>query len=602
MPSNTSINYTTLDFDTLKDNLKGFMQSQSVFQDYDFEGSNISVLLDVMAYNTQLNAFYLNMIGNEMFMDTALQRDSVVSHAKELNYVPRSFRSAVATVDITLQDGSGSASLLIPRGTTFTGTSGNRNFTFVTDSNVQAVSSSTTANTFVASNVSLFEGDYVSDNYVVNYAGESRYLITNKTVDTNSITVTIVEDNGAATLSYKKADSLFGLQNNSQVFFLQAAEGDTYEIVFGDGVIGRRPKDRSVVIVQYRKCNGELPNGIQKFTADGDVGSATVTNIVVQGRASGGSIPESLSSIRFNAPRAFTTQERVVTAEDYETLLKANFSEINAVSAYGGEESYPPQFGKVIVAVDLKTTDTLPPSKRDIYTRFIKPRSPLAIDPVFVSPEYTYVAINSSVKYNINETSLNIEDIRTLVRSTIQQFNLTNINGFNKTLYYSRLISAIDGAQISIVSNDTNITAMKLFEPSITGPSNYVIDFGMALRDDIGQLYDSGGAHPQSEISILSSSAFLYAGRECFLEDDGEGKVLIVSNEEENHVRIEDIGTVDYGTGIVSLESFAPTFVFGNQVQLYGRTFERDIRSQRKTILSIRDADINIDVQQVRGR
>lgn len=601
MPSNTSINYTTLDFDTLKDNLKGFLQSQSVFQDYDFEGSNMSVLLDVLAYNTQLNAFYLNMIGNEMFMDTALQRDSVVSHAKELNYVPRSFRSSVAEVDITLTDSSGAASLLIPRGTTFTGTAGNRNFTFVTDSNVQAIASPTTANTFVASGVSLYEGDYTSDNYVVNYLSESRYLITNKTVDTNSITVTIVEDNGATSLSYKKAESLFGLKNNSQVFFIQAAEGDTYEIVFGDGVIGRRPKDRSIVIIQYRKCNGELPNGIQKFTSDGDIGGATVQKIDVKGRASGGSIPESLSSIRFNAPRAFTTQERVVTAEDYETLLKANFSEINAVSAYGGEESYPPQFGKVIVAVDLKTTDSLPPSKRDIYTQFIKPRSPLAIDPVFVSPEYTYVAINTTVKYNINETSLNIEDIRTLVRSTVQQFNLTNINGFNKTLYYSRLISAIDGAQISIVSNDTNVTAMKLFEPAITGPANYVIDFGMALRDDIGQLYDTD-VRAASELSILSSSAFLYAGRECFLEDDGEGKMLIVANEEDNHVRIEDIGTVDYNTGVVSLESFAPTFVFGNQVQLYGRTFERDIRSQRRTILSIRDADINIDVQQVRGR
>ena len=412
------------------------MQAQDVFKDYDFDASNISVLLDVLAYNTSLNAFYLNMISNEMFLDTALQRDSIISHAKELNYLPRSFRSAVATVDINLTSTSEDASILLARGSTFTGTLGNRNFTFSLPENVQALSTATQG-VFKAEDVLIYEGDYTSDSYVVNDQNPARYLITNKTVDTNSLRVTVIEDNGAETISYVIRDSLFNIESDDSVFFLQAAENDTYEVTFGDGIIGRKPKNNSVVLIEYRTSNGELPNGIGKFVSDDTISGATVTSVVTKSKASGGSVPESLTSIKFNAPRAFSTQERVVTAEDYSTLLKTNFSEINDVIAFGGEIADPPQFGKVIVSVDLKNTDELPESFKQRYRSFIKPRSPLSIDPVFIRPDYTYVTVDSLVKYDINRTSLNIDDIKSLVLSSIQSFNNENINGFGKTLRYS---------------------------------------------------------------------------------------------------------------------------------------------------------------------
>lgn len=598
----SSNDLTTLDFSTIKDNLKEYLSDQAIFQDYDFEASNINVLLDVLAYNTYMNSFYLNMISNEMFLDTAIMKDSVISHAKELNYLPRSFRSAVATVDITLVDSSEDATILIPRGTTFTGTSGPKNFTFSLPENVQALSTNEQG-VFKASGVNIYEGDYVSDSYVSNTLNPPRYIITNKTVDTNSIRVTVIEDNGAVALSYVIKDSLFDLDSTDQVFFLQAIENDSYEILFGDGVIGRPPKNNSVILIEYRKCNGELPNGIGTFVSDDDIGSAVVTKIETKSKAAGGSIPESISSIKFNAPRAFTTQERVITAGDYATVLKSNFSEINDVYAYGGEEFDPPQFGRVVVAVDLKNTDELPQVFIDKYYAFVKPRAPLAIDPIFVKPEYTYLSINTSVKYDITQTSLNIDDIKSLVLSSIQTYNSDKLNGFGKTLRYSQLVTAIDDAQESIVSNDTEVHATK-FIAYTDQRSNYTIDFAFPLKNDSGRRI---GTHDANKHSTVTSSPFEFQGEECFFEDDGAGNIQIVKYDfrsdvsARQHVVLATIGTVNYDSGVIILENFAATRVYGNELKVSVEARDKDITSQRKSILRVLDEDINIGVIQVRN-
>lgn len=585
---------TSLDFTLIKENLKNYLKEQKIFQDYDFEGSNINVLLDVMAYNSYLNGFYLNMIGNEMFLDTALLRDSVISHTKELNYVPRSFRSATANVNLTIVD-SDAAAVVIPRGTSFTGTAGNRNFTFVTGENISAVPSGT--NTFTAENVNLYEGDYVSDTFVVDYANPVKYTLSNKTIDITSLLVTVLEDNGNTVRTYSKTDSLFGLNSLSEVYFVQPADLDRYEIIFGDGVVGRKPEDRAVIVVQYRATNGELPNGISLFAADGKIGTAIITNVTTNEAARGGAISEGLDSIRFNAPRAFTTQERVVTARDYKTLLTNQFTEINDISAYGGEEEVPPRFGKVVIAVDLKTSDELPPSRTAAYTSFIKQRSPLAIDPVFVKPEYTNVKVNTTVRYNINQTQLTSNDIKFITEQAIRTYNTENLNGFNKTLRYSRLVSAIDAAQVAIVSNDTEVQVSKTIVPRAGVSGNYNVDFGVALRDNI-----SGKArvHPDTEISIVSSSPFIFNGTECFLEDDGDGLLFITAQDGTNHVKIQEIGTVNYDTGYVQIINFIPQQLLNNGIDVFGRTLDLDIKSERKTILSIRSSDITVNVEQVR--
>jgi len=591
----TSNDLTTLDFASIKENLKLYLKSQDLFRDYDFEASNINVLLDVLAYNTSLNGFYLNMVANEMFLDSALLRDSIVSHAKELNYIPRSFRSAQARVNITLRDNSENATVLIPRGTSFTGTAGSRNFTFTTNQNIQAFSTDT-QNVFLATDVVLYEGDYVQDSYVADTQNPVRYLITNKTIDTTSLRVTVIEDNGATVLNYDIRDSLFGLGATSQVFFLQAAENDSYEILFGDGVIGRPPKNNSIVLIEYRACNGELPNGIRTFAADDDITTATVTDIRVLSRASGGSIPESVESIKFNAPRAFTTQERVVTAQDYATLLKANFSEINDIAAYGGEEFDPPQFGKVIIAVDLKNTDSLPDTYRAKYRDFIKPRSPLSIDPVFIVPNYMYLTVSSNVKYDITQTALGVDDMKSLVVSAIQSFNFNNLNGFNKTLRYSKFIAAIDGAQDAIISNDTTVEATQFISLNVAERTNYTIDFGMPLVNDIGQ---KQGDHSSNQRAVVRTDTFLYQGEQCSIEDNGLGDLIIIKSTTSTHTQLTSIGSVNYETGVLRINNFLPQDQ-KPQLKVTVTPREKDITAKNRSILRVLDADINVRIEQVR--
>jgi hypothetical protein len=579
--ANSSNDLTTLDFDTIKSNLKTYLSSQDIFKDYDFDGSNMSVLLDVLAYNTYNNAFYLNMIGSEMFLDSAQLRDSVVSHAKELNYTPRSYRSAYANVNITVTaTDPEKTSITMPKGTSFTSRIGSRTYTFTTDQNIVIGGDNPT---FTESNVLIYEGDYVVDSYVVNDSSPETYLLTNFTGDITSLTVDVIEDNGATTLSYSRATSLFDLDSTSQVFFVQPKSG-SYEIIFGDGVIGRKPKDRSIISIEYRNCNGELPNGANAFTADGPIDGEDGVVITVNEQARDGAVEESISSIKFNAPRAFTTQERAVTADDYETLLLNEFPEINEVVAYGGEEANPPQYGRVIISVDLTDADKLPDSKKDQYYNFIKPRSPLAIDPVFKEPIYTYLEVISDVRYNINVTSKNESDIETLVLSSILDYNNTNLDGFRKTLRESKLTTQIDNADSSIISNSTDIRLIKRLTPVLSKPTNYTIDFGTALQT-------------QSNDTIVNSGLFKYSGLDVRLEDNA-GVMQIVSSTD--GTLISDVGTVDYDTGLVNLVSFGPESYLGSYINLYAIPKDKDVASSRNVVLSIDERDISVNATQVR--
>ena len=579
--ANSSNDLTTLDFDTIKSNLKTYLSSQDIFKDYDFDGSNMSVLLDVLAYNTYNNAFYLNMIGSEMFLDSAQLRDSVVSHAKELNYTPRSYRSAYANVNITVTaTDPEKTSITMPKGTSFTSRIGSRTYTFTTDQNIVIGGDNPT---FTESNVLIYEGDYVVDSYVVNDSSPETYLLTNFTGDITSLTVDVIEDNGATTLSYSRATSLFDLDSTSQVFFVQPKSG-SYEIIFGDGVIGRKPKDRSIISIEYRNCNGELPNGANAFTADGPIDGEDGVVITVNEQARDGAVEESISSIKFNAPRAFTTQERAVTADDYETLLLNEFPEINEVVAYGGEEANPPQYGRVIISVDLTDADKLPDSKKDQYYNFIKPRSPLAIDPVFKEPIYTYLEVISDVRYNINVTSKNESDIETLVLSSILDYNNTNLDGFRKTLHESKLTTQIDDADSSIISNSTDIRLIKRLTPVLSKPTNYTIDFGTALQT-------------QSNDTIVNSGLFKYSGLDVRLEDNA-GVMQIVSSTD--GTLISDVGTVDYDTGLVNLVSFGPESYLGSYINLYAIPKDKDVASSRNVVLSIDERDISVNATQVR--
>lgn len=594
MAANSSISLTSLDFDDYKLSLKTFLKSQKNFKDYDFEGSNMSVLLDVLAYNTYQNAFYMNMIGNEMFLDTAQLRDSVVSHAKELNYLPRSFRSAEAEIQLTINTTDpDKKNITIPKGTNFTSRVGSNTYNFTTNENIVVTSSN---NTFVTS-FKIYEGDTFTDTYNVNYQFIKNYVITNKNVDLSSLKVTIIEDNGATLRSYTRATSLFGLNSTSEIFFVQPYVNETYEVVFGDGIIGRQPLNNSVVVLEYRLSNGELPNGARTFRNSTRIDNESNVAIRTISSATGGSVYESIDSIKFNAPRAFTTQERAVTAEDYENLLKINYPEINTVTAYGGEDADPPQFGKIFVSVDLKDVDGLPQIKRKEYGNFLKSRSTVAMDPIFIDPEYTYLDIESVVKYNINLTNLNPDDIKTLAISSMLKYADVNLNNFASTFRYSRFLEAIDDSDASIISNETDVKLTKYLTPFLNRDQKITIKFDTPLSDILSPF---PGEHPLTDFHTITSSNFVYQGQVCNFEDDGDGAIRIVTSQGNTHRVVNTIGTVDYASGQVNIQNLNIASYFGSYLKVYAVPELLDVTSTKNTILNITEPDIRITVEQIR--
>jgi hypothetical protein len=439
---------------------------------------------------------------------------------------------------------------------------------------------------------------YLTDTYAVDYNNPLIYKINNKTVDVSSVSVLVLEDNGSVTQEYSRATSMFGHDENSKVFFLQPSVGDTYEVVFGDGVVGRKPKNNSIVIIEYRVSNGELPNGAFRFINAARIDNEANVAIVTLSAAADGAVAEDLNSIKFNAPRAFTTQERAVTAEDYENLLKANFPEINAVTAYGGEDAIPPQYGRIFVSVDLTDVDGLPQIKENEYKTFLRSRSSVAMEPLFISPEYTYLKIDSNVKYNINRTGLNPEDIRTYVTDAILNYASSSLNSFSKTFRYSKLVQAIDATDASIISNETDINLVKYLTPTLGVPQNITVDFKCPLTQEIPLL---GDEHPLIDIHAISSTPFTYTGiQNCIIEDNGDGILRIVTASGPNHKKIVDIGTVDYDTGIVRINNFNIQNFSGTSLKIYAVPRSRDITAIQNVILNIIESDVNITIEQIR--
>ena len=592
--ANTSISLVSLDFDSFKQNLKTYLKSTPQFKDYDFEASNISVLLDLLAYNTYNNSFYLNMIASEMFLDSAQIRDSVVSHAKELNYLPRSFRSSKADLEVVINSSDPQKkNITIPKGTGFTSRIGANTFLFTTDQNIVV----TSANSTFRTTLSVYEGDFISDRYVYSDRIQNRYTISNKNIDLQSLKVVIVEDQGSVIEEYKRATTLLDLDETSKVYFLQAGVNEKYDVLFGDGIVGKKPKNDSGIILEYRVSSGELPNGCRIFRSAENIDNESNVVVTALSVSTGGAVNETIDSIKFNAPRSFGTQERAVTAEDYENLLKQYFPEINAVSAFGGEEADPPQYGKVFVSVDLQNVDGLPKIKEEEYKRFLRTRSTVSMEPVFVSPDYTYIRVDSNIKYNINKTGLNPEDMKTIVISSILNFASINLNSFAKIFRYSKLISNIDSAEASIVSNETEVELAKYLTPKLNTAQKLTVDFKTELADD---LPPAAADHPAGDKHTISSSFFTFNGVRCNLEDDGNGKIKVVTSSSNSHRFVAEVGTVDYAKGRIEIKSFNISSYEGNYLKIYARTRTKDIQSSKNVILNILEPDVNITVEQIR--
>jgi hypothetical protein len=597
MAANNVINLVGLDFDNLKASLVTYLKSQQQFKDYDFAGSNMNVLLDVLSHNTFKNAFYLNMVASEAFLDSAQLRQSVVSHSKELNYIPRSARSAKATLRYQFTNNA-VTSIEIPKGTTYTTTVGFNLLTFVT--NERRIISSTTGNFDFT--LDIYEGQYVTDSFLVDdNLTDQRFILSNENIDTTSMTVRVFENDGNDIIDYTFTQTLLDVKSSSRVYFLQPAENNKYEIVFGNDIIGRKPKNSGIVAVEYRVSRGELGNEATKFTLAEDIPAIkNITPLVYSENnesptSLGGASSESIESIKFNAPRHFQIQERAVTASDYEVMMKQKFPEINAISVYGGETVSPPRYGKVFVAVDISNVDGVPSSKKTEYYNFLKTRTPLSIDPIITEPEILYYSVNSTVKYNINVTDKKNEDIKSLVTSAVKTYNTTYLNDFNSTLYYSKLVSDIDDADPSIVSNDTYILLYKKLTPTIGATQSFNINFYTHLLGT-NELQNK---HSVDSLHSIRSTPFTYNGELVTFGDDGMGSITIAKTVGNTHTIAARVGTVDYETGKVSINNVMIEGYLGDSIKIYALPKDKDVSSTKNIILTVEDNEIKITVNQV---
>lgn len=581
MAANTSLEVTGLDFESNRANLVNFLRSQPRFKDIDYTGSNIAVLLDLLAYTTYQTAFYTNMVAGEMFLDSAQMRSSVVSHAKELNYLPRSFRSAQAQLTLRVTPDSPTDAVTVPAGTSFTAKVGSNTFTFSLPSTT-VLNIANANGMFELANTTVYEGVHVTDSFVFDSSNTyQRFTLGSPTIDTDSIEVTVVEDGGETFIPYIVSTTLFDLTTNNNVCFLQATGSDNYELFFGNNKTGRKPKDGAVIITEYRTCSGELPNGADTFVTNGPIDGHSNVEVVILSTAVGGAVSESVEEIRFNAPRYFQTQERAVTSGDYITLLRNEFPEINAINAFGGEDTDPPQFGKVVLSIDVNDADGVSESNKQRYREFLQSRMPLSIDPVFINPEFIYLNVNTIVRYNVNVTDLSAQDIQALVAGAIQEFDEINLSNFNTTLRFSRFTKAIDDADASILSNDTEVTAYKTYVPSITKTNSFTLNF-------------------YNPVLSVATTPFYYNDKQVMIKDNGTGTLQVVSYADKKTVVINRIGTINYTNGRVTVSNLSVS-----QYPSYGIKFtvtpdSKDIAALRNNIVTIRDSDVVVSVRSER--
>jgi hypothetical protein len=592
--ANSSLVLTTLDFDTLKQSFIDFMRSQDEFRDYDYAASNLNVLIDLLSYNSHLNAWYTNMELAESFLDSAQLKSSVISHAKELNYVPRSARSAEANVQ--LQFTGSQSTYLLQKGQTFSTTIKSNTYSFSISDNLLL----TSTNGYFTANISIFEGVYFYDTYTLNSSDPTqRLVISNPNVDISSLSVVVYENNSIVGTPYTQATTLLGVRATNKVYFVQQAENEQYEVVFGDGVIGYRPLDGAIISLNYRVTNGKLGNGAKLFTINfnpGPTEDATSVNVATISVSAGGADAEDIESIRYYAPRAFQVQHRAVSANDYAIMLRTQFPEISAISTYGGEELNPPQYGHVAIAIKIEDVDGLPDSKLQAYKNFLSDKTSLTTRPIFVSPQFSYIAVRSTVNYNINLTALTPDNIRTLVILAVQNYAEENLGDFAGRFRYSRFCSMIDDTDQSIVGNETETLLYRKISPAHSVSSNIDIPFSMTIQKGLTQ----PGSPASFEFHSVYSSNYILNGAQTRFADDGLGRLFNVSTHNGVDQFVNEVGTVNYETGLVRLINFVADDYDGTAIKVYVRPREKDILENQSTILDIEGGEIQVTVETVR--
>ena len=592
MATNQNITTSELDFDAIRNNLKTFLQGQDTFKDYDFEGAGLAVLLDLLAYNTHYNALYTNLAVNESFLDSASKRSSVVSRAKEIGYIPHSATAATATVTIVVSSITTSpipAVLTLPAYSAFSTTIDGTNYTFY---NTEAVQASYIDSKYTFVGVKIKEGIRLSFKYVASEG--AIYTIPNIDADLSTLNVR-VQDNASSSVytSWINQEDILNLDGTSKVYFIKEIEGQLYQLEFGNDVVGKALANGNVVNVSYMVTNKATANGARVFTYSGSsLGGAVAVTTTTP--AIGGSDIESIDSIRYNAPRSYSAQNRAVTVEDYKAIMYRLYPEAESVNVWGGEDNVPPQYGRVFLSVKPTTTDILTAAQKDfIKTQLLKQKNVVSITPVIVDPEYIKLEIVTTAYYNPRMTGMSETELKSLVTQTIKDYNTQNLQSFSGVFRHSNLSSKIDATEASVVSNITTLKLHREVDVKYNANENYTINIG-------NPIYNSG----VGEQSILSTGFYIQGNANLmYLEDSpasttsGILKMYYYDIDVKTYYR--NFGTIDYVNGIIYMDSLEITGIDqsnGGIFDLIIKPQSNDVVSVRNQLVTIPDSHITVNI------
>src|SRR5210317_1955351 len=589
MASN-KLEVSELDFDNIKSNLKTFLQNQSVFQDYDFEGSGFAVLLDVLAYNTHYLGFNANMLANEMYLDSADIRKNIVSLAKMLGYTPTSPKAATASIDILLNNASG-ASVTMAKGTTFTSSIDGTTYQFVTNAS-HTISPSSGVYRF--SSIPVYEGTLVTFKYTVDSSDpDQRFIIPSVNADTSTLRVQVQNSvSDTTTATWSKATGFTSLDDTSKVYFLQEGEDGKFEVYFGDGIVGKSLTDGNIVILEYIVSNKTEANGASTFTLSGSVGGFTDVTITTVSNAQGGAEAQSKESIRFNAPLQYSAQDRAVTTSDYETKVLELYPNAQSVSAWGGEDDETPVYGVVKIAIKAASGSTLTDATKQSIITQLKKFNVASVRPEIIDPETTTILLTSNVKYDEKSTTKTADTLKSEIITALNNYTTNNLEKFDKVFRYSKIVELIDDTDSSILSNITTIKMRKTLTPLLNTSARYDIYF----RNSI---YNPHPEHKSAQGGVLETSGFKISGdtnnRVYYLDDDGIGNVrrYYLTGSTRNYVNNTQ-GTIDYATGQITVSSLSISNV-ENIRGAVSSVIEFTTQPNSNDIIPVRDQIISID-------
>ena len=580
-----------LEFADIKTALKDYMRAQSDFTDYDFEGSALSQVLDVLAYNTYYTAFNTNMVVNEMFLDSATLRDNVVSLAKQLGYFPKSITAPKAAVDMVLTfTGTAPSAVSLKAGSGFVTNFDSTLYRYILKDDLKV---SVANNVATFTDIPIYEGSYISTRTIIDVTNKNqRFVINNPGIDTNTLKVKVFEA-ASSTIStdYKAANNILDIGANDKVFFISEIEDEKYEIFFGDGVLGKKLDDGNIVDISYIVTNGTDTNGAKTFTFNGlmedengvtVVAPYTVTSITTSSVATGGADIETIDKIKFNAPKFYGSQNRAVTQNDYKAIVRNLYPAISDIIVFGGEDQEPPAYGKVFLSVKPTEAVTLSSFTKNELKSELKKYTVASIRPEFVDPSILFLELTSNIYYNGTKTKMLPTEVASTVSTAITEYLKTSgTEKFNGKFRYSKFIGVIDNSDRAINSNDTDVTMRKDFIAQINASSYYEVCYGNPFLIDCNN----------PVVWSTGMTVFEYPTYTSYLEDRN-GKLVLYRLDSITGEKIllnDSIGTVDYTKGEITMNDF--TILKGtfsdNRIELRVKPANKDIEVKREMYLDV---------------